>query len=289
MLEGMGPNFEKLVKSSARYADSFLPMIYNLCQSDTSGVRMSAFALVGDLVRNAPGLIEPGISQVMQELVECIDPIHPSVCNNAVWAIGEIFAKCGRDQGLVLKPFVHSLIEKLIPLLMGNQSATSISYTVTTPGIAENAAATMGRLARIDPSFVQADLPRFISGWFEGLAKISDRRERREAFEGLILAILSNPHAILSSSNRAGVFSAFVFAIVSWHIPADESGARVLTSELLQGPYLFEPFPVEDAEIGKALRQLFNEIRNALGFDFDVVANLPPNVQRLIADYYNCT
>jgi len=214
---------------------------------------------------------------------------YKSVCNNAVWAIGEIFAKCGRDQGLVLKPFVHSLIEKLIPLLMGNQSATSISYTVTTPGIAENAAATMGRLARIDPSFVQADLPRFISGWFEGLAKISDRRERREAFEGLILAILSNPHAILSSSNRAGVFSAFVFAIVSWHIPADESGARVLTSELLQGPYLFEPFPVEDAEIGKALRQLFNEIRNALGFDFDVVANLPPNVQRLIADYYNCT
>jgi transportin-1 len=84
MLEGMGPNFEKLVKSSARYADSFLPMIYNLCQSDTSGVRMSAFALVGDLARNAPCLIEPGISQLMQELVECIDPIHP-VSLSSVW------------------------------------------------------------------------------------------------------------------------------------------------------------------------------------------------------------
>jgi hypothetical protein len=212
-----------------------------------------------------------------------------SVCNNAVWAIGEIFAKCRRDQGLILKPFVHSLIEKLIPLLMGNQSGTSNSYTVTTPGIAENAAATMGRLARIDPSFVQADLPRFILGWFEGLAKIADKRERREAFEGLIFAILANPHAILAASNRVGVFSAFVFSIVSWHIPADESGMRQITSELLHGPYLFEPFPVEDAEIGDALRQLFNQIRLSLGFDFDFVANLPPNVQRLIADYYHCS
>jgi transportin-1 len=89
MLEGMGPNFEKLVKSNVRYADSFLPMIHNLCQSDSAGVRMSAFALIGDLARNTPGLLEPGISQLMRELIECIDPIHPvswdqcfNVCNS---------------------------------------------------------------------------------------------------------------------------------------------------------------------------------------------------------------
>jgi hypothetical protein len=172
---------------------------------------------------------------------------------------------------------------------MGNQSATSMSCTVTVPGLAENAAATMGRLARIDPAFVQADLPRFILGWFEGLAKVSDVRERREAFEGLILAIHANPHAILSAPNRAGIVSAFIFTIVSWHIPADERGVKHITSELLNGPYMFQPFPVEDAEIGKALKDIFTHIRNALGLDFDVVANMPPNVQRLLKESYYCS
>lgn len=172
---------------------------------------------------------------------------------------------------------------------MGNQSATSASCTVSIPGLAENAAATVGRLARIDPGFVQADLPRFIVGWCEGIAKVSDIRERREAFEGLILALLANPHAILSAPNRAAVFTAFVFAIVSWHIPVDERGIKLLTADMLQGPYTFQPFPVEDAELGNALRQLFTQMRSTLGLDFDVVANLPPNVQRLIAEYYRCS
>jgi len=283
MVEGLGVNFDLLVRSSAKYANTFLSILHTLCQSDVPGVRMSAFALIGDLARKSPGLIEAGIPQLMQELIENIDPTHPFVCNNATWAVGEICARCGREQAFLLKPYTNNLLEKLIPLLMGNSSD---SNSCSIQGLAENASATMGRLARLDALFVQADLPRFVAGWCEGLARVADITERREAFEGFIMAIHANPNAILAAQNRSAVVAAFLFAIVSWHIPTESSGVRNITSEVLNGQYVFKPFPVESAEIGNALKQLLIQIRNALGQNLDEVAAMPCNVRRLLAEQY---
>jgi len=166
---------------------------------------------------------------------------------------------------------------------MGNGSD---SHASSIQGLAENASATMGRLARLDPAFVQADLPRFVAGWCEGLARVADVTERNEAFEGFIVAIHANPHAILAAQNRSAVVAAFLFAIVSWHIPTEASGVRNITSEVLNGQYVFEPFPVESAEIGNALKQLLTQIRNALGQNLDEVAAMPCNVRRLLAEQY---
>ena len=50
---------------------------------------------------------------------------------------------------------------------MGNSDPASNGGHITSiPGLAENAAATMGRLAKVSPSFVAVDLGRFLHGWY---------------------------------------------------------------------------------------------------------------------------
>lgn len=125
---------------------------------------MSAFALLGDLARNAPTVLEVALPELLKEAIACLDPVHPSVCNNAVWAIGEVCVRCGANPA-PLEPFAPSLLHNLIALLMGNGLDGS-GYGPAIPGLAENAAATTGRLAKVNPNFVAADLPRFLLGWY---------------------------------------------------------------------------------------------------------------------------
>ena len=103
MVEGLGVNFELLVRSSAKYANTFLSILHTLCQSDVPGVRMSAFALIGDLARKSPGLIEPGIPQLMQELIDNIDPTHPvsslnNIYNNKCLFACGVYVLCSNDK-----------------------------------------------------------------------------------------------------------------------------------------------------------------------------------------------
>uniref|UniRef100_A0A7S2PCT1 Uncharacterized protein n=1 Tax=Leptocylindrus danicus TaxID=163516 RepID=A0A7S2PCT1_9STRA len=211
-----------------------------------------------------------------------IDPIHPNVCNNSTWAIGEICVRCGKN-AVALRPYARDILDNLIPIIMGN----SINGKNGIPGLTENAAATIGRLARVDANFVKDDLPRFLNGWCEGLANIADADERRDAFEGLLLAIQSNPQAIMTASDRAGMISSLILAIVSWHLPRDdENGEGGISSEALFGPYNFVSFPNDAAELGQAFQQLLLEIKSALGPEWDTSLKLPGNVKRLLAESY---
>jgi len=243
---------------------------------------MSAFALLGDLANRAPSVIEPGLPQLLQEAIRCIDPLYPSVCNNSIWAIGEICVRCGKN-ATALSPFAREILAALVPLIMGNSHD---GQTASIQGLPENTSATLGRLARVDPCFVKDDLPTFISGWCEGLARIADINERRDAFEGLLLAIHANPQAIISSNNRKSTVTALIFAIISWHIPPNENGVKTITPEVLHGSYSFQPFPKEAIEVGQALGQLIVQVKEALGSEWDDVAKMPVNVRRLLSEVY---
>lgn len=43
------------------------------------------------------GPLLPLLPQYLPALIECLDPTHLSVCNNASWAIGEITIKAGAE------------------------------------------------------------------------------------------------------------------------------------------------------------------------------------------------
>ena len=285
MVEGLSSSFVALVLSSQKYGHHFLGMLHNLLKHDFAGVRMSSFALLGDLARKSPSVLEEGISQLMKEGLQCCDETqYPSVCNNATWAIGEICIQCVGHDGL-LNGLKELIVEKLGQLLMAEQYGDGKGIT----GLSQNAAASMGRMAMVDPSVVGRELDRFFIGWCEGLASIVDPLERHDGFKGLILAIHSNPAAIVSPPNPIDPkkLTSIIFAIVSWHIPADENGVPTFTYEMANGVYSFESFPEEYRELGSNLCELLHSIRKSItDEDWKRVEGLPRNIGRLLNEVY---
>jgi transportin-1 len=285
LCEGLGGNFASLVASSARYGQHFISVLHNLCKYQATGVRISALALLGDLARNVPTLIEPALSELLREAIANLEPVqhemHSSLANNAVWAIGEICVQCG-ENSTPLEPFAAALMQQLIAMLMGNGQGRVSSI----PGLAENAAACAGRLATVNPNFVGPELPRFLMGWCDGIAKISDPTERRDAYIGFCKSLYANPQAIQqAAANTADVISSILFSVVSWHIPAE---APSDVTDFLSGDYGFQHFPPTEADLGNLLAQLMRDIRSSIGEDvWNAVQNqLPVNVRRLLHEAY---
>jgi len=285
LCEGLGPNFASLVASSSQYNQHFINVLHVLCIHQSSGVRMSALALLGDLARNAPVMIEPALPQLLQDAIcnldSTNDEMYASLYTNAVWAIGEICVKCGENSA-PLEPYAPILMQHLIALLMGN-GTERISAV---PGLAENSAACVGRLANVNPMFVAPDLPRFLLGWTDGLSRISDVTEKRDAFTGLCNALYANPQAIQQvEASAPDVITSILFAIISWHIPSEFPDD---INNFLNGDYDFLPFPPSEAALGNRLAQLIQNIRSSVGVEsWKVVENrLPVNVQRLFREVY---
>jgi hypothetical protein len=184
-----------------------------------------------------------------------------------------------------LEPFAPSLMQNLIALLMGN-GIDGNERGADIPGLAENAAACVGRLAKVNPNFVAPDLSRVLLGWCDGMAKICDPTERRDAFQGFVKSVYANPQAIQqASANVADAICSVLFAIVSWHMPSelsDESAA------LLTGDYNFRPFPQTEQELGTALARLIQDLKSSVGEDtwHSVQKELPVNVRRLLREVY---
>lgn len=279
LVEGLGPSFATLLSSSQRYGPHFLTMLCQLAQHEIAGVRMSAFAILGDLARNSPSLLEPALPELLKASIDCLDPVQPSVCNNAVWAIGEICVKC-RENSSPLKSSAESLVDGLTALLMGNGPG----HGAAVPGLAENAAATMGRLAIVDASFVSGRLPRFLLGWCDGMAKISDMSERKDAYEGFIRAVYANPNSIeQASTNPVDVISSIIYAVVSWNMLSEDGP----TTDILHAS--FQPFPHEQSELGDALGKLLRDMKSSVGDQVwhNVQKQLPVNVRQLLRESYH--
>ena len=154
------------------------------------------------------------------------------------------------------------------------------------PGLRENAAACVGRLAKVNPQFVAADLPRFLCGWCDGMAKIRDATERRDAFQGFIQVVYANPQAIQqAAANVSDAIVSILFAIVTWHIP-DELPEE--STSLLSGDYSFLPFPPTEAELGATLVKLVQDMKLSVGEDvwYTVTKRLPVNVRKLLRETY---
>jgi len=245
---------------------------------------MSGLALVGDLAKNCPSLLEPALPQILQVCVQNMDPIQPTVCTNAVWATGEICVRCQGNPKL-LEPFAPTLMQNLVAILMGN-GVGSGGRGSDIPGLAENAAATVGRLGKLDPNFVANDLSRFLMGWCDGLAKINDPTEKHDGFQGFIKVLYANPRSIQHATvNAADAVASILFAIITWHLPENILDR---SSALLSGEYSFHPFPSSEYELGASIKGMIRDMKSFVGEDVwhSVVKGLPVNVRRLLREHY---
>ena len=94
--QGLGSNTAALMDI---YGQNLLTLLSVCLKDPNSEVRQSAYALLGDLSISVFASLKPHINQIMPEVISQIevnvDPMRISVCNNAIWASGEIAIKHG--------------------------------------------------------------------------------------------------------------------------------------------------------------------------------------------------
>ena len=126
-----------------------LTLLERCAQDPMAEVRQSSFALLGDLTKACFRHVRKHLNVFLPLLTQNLNPNYVSVCNNAIWAIGEIAIQIGSE----IQPFVSIILESLIVIINRN----------TTPKtLLENTAITIGRLGLVCPNDVSTQLARFI-------------------------------------------------------------------------------------------------------------------------------
>ncbi|ORX78846.1 transportin-2-like protein [Anaeromyces robustus] len=198
IFQGLGNQIEFLMSSSYQ---SLLDIILKSVRDDALDVQQSAYALLGDVAISAYEYLKPRLPEFMIDIVKVIttynENYHDLVCNNAIWATGEISLKAMDD----MKQYIGSIIEPLIMKL--NQESKSLS-------LLENIAITISRIGFVCPEIVSLHLPMFFKQWCSILRDIADNKEKESAFFGMCKMIEANPNAIIED------FVYFCDAIVHW-------------------------------------------------------------------------
>ncbi|KAI8376232.1 armadillo-type protein [Radiomyces spectabilis] len=181
MVQGMGAEVDPLVAKS----DPPILSLLAVCIHDpVTEVLQSTYALIGDLAIACFERLRSYLPAFLTELLQQVGPNfqNVSVCNNAIWAAGEIAIRWLAD----MEPFVKPLLERLFPLLVAPEIPNSLR---------ENAMITIGRLGLACPSIVAAHLPQFIKPWLAVSFTVRENGEKDSAFQGFCELIKANPEA----------------------------------------------------------------------------------------------
>jgi transportin-1 len=217
LAQGLGGEMVQLIERSSQEAaaagttqPSVIDIVKFCLKHPEPPVRQSAHALLGDMAMTCFSLLYPEVEQLMPSIIEQITPEPTadcvSVCNNAVWAAGEIAMQFGPDP-TKLVPFVDDLLKRLVPILLNSKSPKSLS---------ENAAVTIGRLGLVCPEQIAPHLAVFAHAWCTALWDIKDNDEKDSAFRGFCRLIMANPSGIEQA------FVHFCNAICKWQQPSRE-------------------------------------------------------------------
>ncbi|VEL20705.1 unnamed protein product [Protopolystoma xenopodis] len=106
--EGLGAHIEPLVASN-----NIIKLLYECAQDPQPDVRQSSFALLGDLTKACFVHIKPQVADFMSVLASNLSSDHISVCNNAIWAIGEICMQMGPE----MQPYASLFAQPLIDII----------------------------------------------------------------------------------------------------------------------------------------------------------------------------
>lgn len=137
LVEGLGSGFESLFRDSnlgnlllecmkvESNITRFATVSQLLIKDPQKDICQSSFALVGDLARNCILHLNPFLPSYLPILIDYVRPknVDTSVCNNAVWAIGEIVLRAPAD---VVKPYLSMILEKLVLLISRRNSNRNI-------------------------------------------------------------------------------------------------------------------------------------------------------------------
>ncbi|KAI6183830.1 Transportin-1 [Aphelenchoides bicaudatus] len=179
LVEGIRSDMLPIIKRS-----NLIQLTYICSQDSSKEVRQSSFALLGDLVKTCYEYVSADIGIFMPVLINNLDVQNVSVCNNAIWALGEISLKTGES----MRQFAPLIIVPLIDVMNRDK---------VTRTLLENTAITLGRLGLYCSAVIAPQLASFIKPWCMALRNIHDNDEKESAFRGICYMINANPQGVL--------------------------------------------------------------------------------------------
>ncbi|KFD52198.1 hypothetical protein M514_06911 [Trichuris suis] len=192
LIEGLGSALQDLAGKM-----DVVALLYLTVQDVSPEVRQSSFALLGDLAKACWPLVKPHSDFFLLAISHNINPDLVSVCNNAVWALGEMTVHLGTD----LKPYVKAFVGPLLQIV----GRADVSKTLV-----ENAAIALGRFGLQNADEVAPYVSELLRHWCITMRNIRDNEEKESSFRGLCNVIMANPSAALNDL----IF--FCDAISSW-------------------------------------------------------------------------
>jgi transportin-1 len=102
-------------------------------------------------------------------------------CNNAAWALGELLMRAPPD---AVAQQAERVSAALHFILSGGVRVT--------PGLRENAAITLGRVAAAAPAALAPHMGHFLAPWCAALQSVRDEVEKEDAFRGLCRLVVLN-------------------------------------------------------------------------------------------------
>ncbi|XP_016955471.1 transportin-1 isoform X2 [Drosophila biarmipes] len=167
LAEGLNLHIEAMVAKS-----NIMHLLLKCMQDLLPEVRQSSFALLGDLTKACFHHVHPFMAECFPILVQNLNPNFISVCNNVIWAMGEICIKLGEET----KQYAGLVLSDLIII---------INRPNTPRSVLENAAITIGRLGYVCQAEVAPHLPSFLRHWCTTLRWVKDNQEKYSAFLGM--------------------------------------------------------------------------------------------------------
>eukprot|EP01121_Diplochlamys_sp_Union-15-3_P022682 TRINITY_DN9733_c0_g1_i3.p1 TRINITY_DN9733_c0_g1~~TRINITY_DN9733_c0_g1_i3.p1 ORF type:complete len:217 (-),score=29.38 TRINITY_DN9733_c0_g1_i3:68-718(-) len=172
---------------------------------------------LGDLCKTSFAHIQHMLPVYIPVLIENIYPASVmSVCNNAMWAIGEISLRVGP----AMKPYALTIMQRVVPIIKHDDSYKRM--------VLENGAITLGRLGLACPEVLAPFLNHFTQSMCLALRGIPDDKEKEDAFRGLCAMIKINPNGILND------FFFVLDAFASWYKDNLSSELQQLFSQILR-------------------------------------------------------
>lgn len=161
---------------------NLMNLLYKCMQDTTPEVRQSSFTLVGDIARSCFPTIRPLIGQLIPILGQNFNLHHVSVCNNAIWSLGEVCTKLSADE---IRPYSAAIIQHLMDVIhTDNRLLVGI------------AAVTLCRLGCVIPEELAHLLNQFGKQWCIAICTTRDRVEKETSFRGMCQIIMVNPYGI---------------------------------------------------------------------------------------------
>lgn len=242
LVRGLKENFSEL---AAQVQPPLAELIVACYDDETFEVRQSALALLGDLAMCSIKTVEPYLDLIITSTMKQINMAYtPSVCNNSIWALGEIIVQI---QGGI-KPYAEELCQILYKQLESEDGVSSVW---------ENAACALGRLGQGSPETLAPHVGQFIGKWSAHIASVPENDEKDSAYLGMCKVVSQNPSGISDEQN----LKSFIHVIVNYWEPSPQLAEAV--RQILEG--YRGMIPNWDSFVGALPEDSRNRIKQAYG------------------------